>query len=268
MRTLLAAFMALSLVAISGPLSAGVVMTQEIVTTSGANTNNETRTVMVQGNKQKVIMRSQSIVLDLDRGKMLLINPGTKTYTELPFPPTGPMASMMHSVGGVDLDFKKTGASKTMAGYKCQEYDSTGKSMMGEFSAKGCFSMDAPGAEEYTAFTKDLAKKFKEAGMTKTSGNHPDGIPLVLDTTTKMTNFSMPGLTPEQAERIKQMMANRPPTNSKSTTTNIKTAKLSDDTFTVPAGYKERKIEMPFGRGPGMRGAPAPAAQPTPYEGE
>lgn len=138
---------------------------------------------------------------------------------------------MMQNVGGIDLDFKKTGGTQTLSGYKCREYSSTGKSMMGEFSAKGCFAADAPGAGEYAAFTKAMAKKFEAAGMAKTTGNQPDGVPMVLETTTKLTNFNIPGMPPEQAERLKQMMANRPPTTSKSTTTSIKTADLPASTL-------------------------------------
>ncbi len=257
---------ALWLSAFSSPLIAGIVMTQQIVTNSGSNSSTDDRTIMVQGNKQKVVMRGQTIVLDLDQGRMLLINPASKTYTSLPFPPQGPMAAMMQNMGGVDLDFKKTGGSQTLMGYKCQEYSSTGKSMMGEFSAKGCFSPDAPGADQYVAFTQLLSKKFADAGMAKTTGSHPDGVPMVLDTTTKLTNFNIPGMPPEQAERLKAMMANRPPTTSKSTTTSIKTADLPADTFEVPAGYTERKIGLPMGRG--MGGPPAPAPGATPYEGE
>src|SRR5271169_1628439 len=144
MKRVFAILTALWLSAISSPLVAGIVMTQQIITNSGSNSSTDDRTIMVQGNKQKVVMHGQTIVLDLDQGRMLLINPASKTYTTLPFPPQGPMATMMQNMGGVDLDFKKTGETQTLLGYKCQEYDSKGKSMMGEFSAKGCFSPDAP----------------------------------------------------------------------------------------------------------------------------
>jgi uncharacterized protein DUF4412 len=264
MKKALATIAALSLSAIGTAAFAGVVLTQKLVTTSGPNSSTDDRTIMIEGNKQKVVMREQSIVLDLDGGKMIVLSPTTKTYTELPFPPTGQMASMMQNMGGVNLDFKKTGAAHTMAGYKCQEYDSSGKSLMGEFSAKGCFSSQAPGATEYSTFTKTLAKKFEDVGMAKTSGNQPDGVPMELETSTKLTNFNLPGMPPEQAERLKAMMANRPPTVTKSTTTSIKTEEIPAGTFGIPAGYSERKIGM---GGPGaMGGAPAPA--PTPYEGE
>jgi hypothetical protein len=151
-----------------------------------------------------------------------------------------------------------------MAGYQCQQYDSTAKSAMGEFSASGCFSSQAPGAAQYSAFTQHLAKKFADAGMAKTTGNQPDGVPIKLETATKLTNFSIPGMPPEQAEKLKAMMANRPPTISKTTTTSIKTADLPSDTFSVPAGYSERKVGL--GGGGAMGRAPAPG--PTPYEGE
>jgi opacity protein-like surface antigen len=262
MKKALAILAALAVGMLAHPLFAGVVLTQQIVTNSGSNSTTDERTVMVQDNKQKVEMRDQSIVLDLDAGKMILINPAAKTYTELPFPPHGQMAAMMQNMGGVNLDFKKTGKSQTLSGYQCQEYESTAKSAMGEFDARGCFSAQAPGAAAYASFTRELAKKFEEAGMAKTSGNQPDGIPIELRTTTKLTAFNIPGMPPEQAEKLKQMMANRPPTTTKSTTTSIKTADLSADTFGIPAGYTERKVAL---GAPGM-GAPAPG--PTPYEGE
>jgi Domain of unknown function (DUF4412) len=264
MKKAFAIITALSLSAIGTPLFAGLVMTQEIVTSSGSNSSTDNRTIMIEGNKQKVVMRDQTIVLDLDGGKMILLNPATKTYTELPFPPKGQMASMMQNMGGVNLNFKKTGAAQTKSGYKCQEYDSTGKSVMGEFSAKGCFSSQAPGAAQYAAFSRNLAKKFEDAGMARTTGTQPDGVPIELETSTKLTNFSIPGIPPEQAEKLKAMMANRPPTTTKSTTTTIKTADLPADTFEVPAGYSERKIGLSGGGG--MAGAPAPG--PTPSEGE
>lgn len=264
MKKAFAILAALALSAMGSPLIAGVVMTQQIVTSSGSNSSTDDRTIMIEGNKQKVVMRDQSIVLDLDGGKMILLNPAAKTYTTLPFPPQGQMASMMQNMGGVNLDFKKTGGSHTVLGYKCQDYDSSGKSMMGEFSAKGCFASTAPGAAEYGAFTHHMAKKFEDVGMAKTSGSQPDGVPIQMETSTKLTNFNIPGMPPEQAERLKAMMANRPPTTTKSTTTSIKTEDLPADTFGIPADYTERKVGM---AGPGSMGA-APAPGPTPYEGE
>ena len=164
MKKLGAVLAAIFLGTVCSPVLAGVVMTQEIVTNSGSNSMTDNRTIMVQGNKQKVEMHGQTIVLDLDGGKMLLIDPSSKTYTELPFPPRGPMASMMQNVGGIDLDFKKTGGSQTLSGYKCREYSSTGKSMMGEFSAKGCFAADAPGAAEYAGFHQSDGEKIRGGG--------------------------------------------------------------------------------------------------------
>jgi hypothetical protein len=262
MKKAFAILTALWLSTIGSSLFAGVTLTQQIVTSTGSNSSTDNRTVMIEGNKQKVVMRDQTIVLDLDGGKMIVLNPASRTYTELPFPPRGQMASMMQNMGGVNLNFKKTGAVQTMSGYQCQEYNSTGKSPMGEFSARGCFSSQAPGAAQYAAFTRNLAKKFEDAGMTTTTGSQPDGIPIELETSTKLTNFSIPGMPPEQAEKLKAMMANRPPTTSKSTTTSIKAADLPPDTFEIPAGYAERKV----GLGGGAAGAPAPG--PTPYEGE
>src|SRR6516162_9446546 len=104
------------------PTFGGVIVTEKTSTTGGMGAGESERTVMVQGNKQKMTSGKQSIILDIDKGSVLILNPASKTYVEAPFPPTGPMSSMMQSMGGMNLQFKQTGNSKTIAGYHCEEY--------------------------------------------------------------------------------------------------------------------------------------------------
>src|SRR5260370_2358827 len=103
---------------------AGLVMTQETTTNAGGAASKSARTVMVQGSKQKVLMDNQSsIIIDLDKGMMTMIMPEAKSYQEMPFPPKGPMASMMQGMGGINLDFKKPNGHKKIPAYSCDEYN-------------------------------------------------------------------------------------------------------------------------------------------------
>lgn len=117
--------------------------------------------------------------------------------------------------------------------------------MMGnQYSVTGCFSNKAPGAGDFNAFQKTMAAKVKGTAMAM-QGQVPDGVPIELDSTTKITNFSMPGMSPEQSAKLKTMLANRPPVVSKTTVQQIASKDLPADTFTVPAGFT--KQEMPNG---------------------
>jgi hypothetical protein len=273
MKQITAAFAALAIFAASTVVHAGVVVTeQEVIDQGNGHPVTRNRTVMIQGNKQKMVTDRAQVVTDLDLGKMYLINPEKKQYVEMPFPPQGPMAQMMARRMST-LSFKKTGApSKTISGYSCEQYAGAGSMMGNQYSVNGCFSTKAPGARDFDAFQKTMAAKVKGTSMAM-QGEVPDGVPIQLDSTTKITNFSMPGMSPEQSAKLKTMLANRPPVVSKTTVQQIASKDLPADTFTVPAGFT--KQEMPNGgmggganAGGGMShmgGPPAPApSQKTP----
>jgi hypothetical protein len=68
-------------------------------------------------------------------------------------------------------------------------------------------------------------------------------------------------MAPDQAAKLKQMFANRPPVVSKTTVTQIASKDLPGDTFQVPAGFS--KQQMPSGpMGGGAPAAPPPAPSP------
>lgn len=260
MKKFAAAFAALAIFAGSAAAHAGVVVTeQEVIDQGTGQPVTHKRTVMIQGNKQKMITDRSQVVTDLDSGTMYLMNPEKKQYVEMPFPPKGPMAQMM-SQRMSTLSFKKTGSSKTVSGYACQEYTGGGSMMGNQYSVTGCFSTKAPGAKDFDAFQKTMASKVKGTPMAM-QGEVPDGVPMQLDSTTKITNFSMPGMSPDQAAKLKQMLANRPPVVSKTTVTEITSTDISADTFKVPAGFT--KQELPSGGPMGGKAPVAPAPSPS-----
>jgi len=257
-KKLAATFAALAIFAGSSAAAhAGVVVTeQEVIDQGTGSPVTHSRTVMIQGNKQKMVTDRAQVVTDLDNGTMYLMNPVKKQYVEVPFPPQGPMAQIM-SQRMSTLSFKKTGGSKTVSGFACQEYTGAGSMMGNEYTVTGCFSTKAPGASDFDAFQKTMANKVKGTAMAM-KGEVPDGVPIELDSTTKMTNFSMPGMSPDQAAKLKQMFAKRPPVVSKTTVIKIASKELSADTFKVPSDFS--KQEMPAG---GPMGGPATAPSPA-----
>jgi Domain of unknown function (DUF4412) len=263
MKKFVAATAAVFMLAALGIAHAGVVVAEkETVDQGNGKTATSDRTVMIQGNKQKMVTDRAEVVTDLDKGVMYLMSPTRKIYIEMPFPPTGPMASMMSQQMST-LNFKKSGPSKTVAGYACNQYSGAGSMMGNQYSVNGCFSIKAPGARDFDNFQKAMAAKVKGTPM-EMQGQVPSGIPMQLDSTTKVTNFPMSGMSPDQAAKIKQMLANRPPVVSKTVVTQISSKDLPAETFIVPAGYtKQQMPQGPHGAGPmgglGPHSAPAPA---------
>jgi hypothetical protein len=89
-------------------------------------------------------------------------------------------------------------------------------------------------------------------------GNMPDGAPLKLETTTKITHVSMPGMSPDQAAKINEMLAKRPPTVTHMTVTKIAVQDLPSGTFSIPAGYTERQLSSAGGAPPAAPASKVP----------
>jgi Domain of unknown function (DUF4412) len=257
MKILTAAAAAISIALAAAPALAGVVITQQQTMNSENGERKVDQTVMVQGNKQKVVTSSNEVILDLDKGMMYIVDVPHKDYLEIPFPPRGVMAAaMLHNTG---LNFKKVGKSQKVAGYSCDEYTGSGKTMFGEYSVTECVSTRAPGAKEFYSFQKLMASKLKGSGAAP-SGDVPDGIPMSSQTVTHMNAINFSGMTPDQQKRIAQATANRKPTTTSTVVSKVEDKKLADTEFAVPAGFNKRQMQMNMGM---PMGAPHPATPPV-----
>jgi hypothetical protein len=266
MRKLTALLAATTFALSALPAAAGVVIKQKQHVTNGQNSRDSEQTIMVQGNKQKMVTERHIVVTDLDKGMMYVIDPTAKSYFEIEFPPKGQMASMMAASAAAAMNFKSAGKSREIASYKCNDYKGGGHVMAGDYTVTECFSKEAPGAKEFGAFEKNMASKLKGAGATAASGETPEGIPLSSDSTMKMGSVSIPGMSPEQTAKINQMMANRPPVVTSTVVEKVEAKNIADSEFTVPAGFAKRDLPSAPGMG-GMRmggmNAPAPGASPA-----
>jgi Domain of unknown function (DUF4412) len=257
MKILTAAAAAISIALGAAPALAGVVITQQQTMNSASGERKTEQTVMVQGNKQKVVNSTNEVIVDLDKGMMYIVNNSQKDYLEIPFPPRGVIAAaMMHHTG---LSFKKVGKSHKIAGYSCEEYTGSGKTMFGSYNVTECVSTGAPGAKEFYSFQKMMASKLKSTGAAP-SGDIPDGIPMSSETVTSMSALNFSGMTPEQQKRIQQSMANRKPTTTSTVVTKVEEKKLADSDFAVPAGFTKREMQMKMGA---PLGGPHPMTPPN-----
>ena len=260
--TALAAGMTLAMTAM--PAAAGVVITQKQHVTSGTNTRDTEQTISVQGNKQKMVTERHTIITDLDAGKMYVLDPKAKSYFEIEFPPKGQMATMMAASTNAAMNFKRAGSTRDVAGYKCSDYDGGGHMMTGDYTVKECFSTSAPGAAEFQAFEKNMADKLKNSGTPTGNGEMPGGVPLALDSTMKMGKVNIPGMAPDQAAKINEMMAKRPPVTTSTVVEKIESKRLAESDFTVPTDFTKRDLPGPGSMmmRPGAMKMPPPGGAP------
>jgi len=261
MKKMIATFACLlTAVGLNGIACAGVVIDEQVTTSQGTTPAvTHSRQLLVQGHREKMVSDRNMFVIDLDKGTMMLIDPSQKAYAEMPFPPHGMSGNPSQQL---DLNFKKTGKASKVLNYGCEEYSGAGKTQMASVSTSGCFSTSAPGATEFTEFTRAMGLKLQ--GAKAMAGKMPSGIPLTMDSTrTVNAGFSVPGMAPDQAAKLKEMLAKQGPQTTKTVVTKIATRDLTSDTFVAPAGYERRAVGRPAaapGAGAGA-GAPPPAAK-------
>jgi hypothetical protein len=265
MKILTATAAAISIALGAAPALAGVVITQQQIMHSQNGERKIDQTVMVQGNKQKVVTGNNQVILDLDKGMMYVVDIPRKDYLEIPFPPRGVMAAAM--LRNTGLSFKKGAKSQKIAGYSCQEYTGSGKTMFGEYSVTECVAKDAPGAKEFYSFQKLMASKLKSTGAAP-SGDIPDGVPMSSQTVTHMNAINVSGMPPQQQKRIQEAVSKRKPTTTSTVVSKIEEKKLAASDFAVPAGFSKREMQMnmgmPIGGHPGMPAGGHPGMPPAP----
>jgi hypothetical protein len=280
-RCLVAVVAAIGLIAsISNTASAGVVVTRtESIVSGQIGPQQQPRqsTLTVQGNKEKMsVAGGRAIILDLDKSTMEVLDPTKKSYFEMPFPPHGMFGQAIGGPGMHVASFAKAGTSRTVAGYPCEDYKGTGQMPMGQFTTVYCVSTKAAGADEFSAFQKNMMTKLKDSGSGQIPSSYPDGIPMAEDTTTRISLTNFGNLPPEMAEKLKAQFANRPPLITKAEVTKVESRQIDASEFEIPAGYT--KSEPPTGRPMGNRmgapmmggaggasaGAPAAGAAPAP----
>jgi hypothetical protein len=257
MRFRLAAAIALAVAFAATTASAGVVISEDVVVSNQSGTHKSEQTVMLQGNKRKVITKDRIVLTDLDIGRMVVMVPGTKKAGDVPFPPKGVVLVML-AKQGMSIEYKKAAGTHKVAGYDCQDYAGSMKVAHQNIEATECVASAAAGAQEYVAFTKAMAAKLKGSPLA-IKGEIPDGIPVSSTVSVSFIPFPLPKhFPPDLTAKYKADLAKQKPEVTRTTVTKIEVKDIAADEFVVPAQYL-KPSPVPTAK-PGAASSPAAAA--------
>jgi hypothetical protein len=265
MRSKVAAAIALSVAMAATTASAGVVISEDVVFSNAAGTHTTKQTVMIQGNKQKVLGGDRIFITDLDAPKISVLNPARKGYGELRIPPSGVVLAIM-AKDGISVELKKQAGTHKVAGYDCQDYAGTQNLGRYHLEVTECVASAAPGAKEFVAYTKGMAARLKGTPI-EPKGEVPDGIPVSSTVSVALIPYPIPkNFPPNLAAQVKEANAKAKPEVKRTTVTKIEAKEIAADEFLVPAEYLKPKPKTEFKQGvPGGPNPPIPAPeQPIP----
>jgi hypothetical protein len=267
-RYTVAATAAIVLALAATTASAGIIISEEVVVTDQAGHQHKSeQSVMLQGNKQKVVTADRVIITDLDAGKMVVLIPASRKFAEVPFPPAGVIVSLLARQGSF-IDYAKSAGTGKAAGYDCQNYAGTWTAGHLKIDGKECVANAAAGAKEYVAYRKTLADKLKGTRLAL-KGEIPDGVPVSTTVSTGIIPPPIPrGFSPAQIAEINKSNAKAKPEIRNTKVTKIEVKDLPAGGFAVPADYSNLKPN-PSAGAPGVpaksgTGGVAPKAAASP----
>ena len=203
-----------------------------------------------------------STIADLAAKQVILLMHDQKV-AQVITAPAGPAATSPLPPGmKIDASVTRSGKSQVIDGFKCEEYNFTTSISMAEMGPKGppeaaammqdltmkmtgsmWVSKDAPGAAEYRAFQQAMvASQLGPTAMGATGANMPGMEKLMkamadVDGVAYLTEINM---TIEGTGQVADMMRKMGAMRMVTRVTSISASPLSDDLFTIPAGYTKQ----------------------------
>jgi len=166
-----------SILSFGEPVHAGVIMSETEVQSGLSDSTTINKTVYIQGKQQKIETSHDEKIIDLQKGVLYEIDPKRKSYVRKAFPPRIKHEAAKSSVKLSAVALKKTGRSRSIDGYSCDEYRGMGRLDVMEVTLDQCISQDAPGARELSNFQKEAASRLK-ARSPADSADSSKGMPL------------------------------------------------------------------------------------------
>ena len=221
----------------SGSASAGVVITETQVQKDHDGYATLHKTVYVQGRKQKIETSDRQTIIDLDKGRTFIVYPNQRSYIEMAFPPAGDQTPAAPGIKFGVLTLKRTGATRSIAGYSCNEYQGEGKMAVMAVVVNQCISGDAPGASEFLGFQSALSATLGQPPQPAGWGEGAGGIAL--------EERSI--VTAPTALNIPRGATVAPVATSVTMVRKIRVIRLPDATFAPPRGF--HRIAPPAANG-------------------
>jgi Domain of unknown function (DUF4412) len=228
MRMLENAIIATILILFGQPVHAGVIMSETEVQSGLGDPTTINKTVYVQGKKQKIETSHDENIIDLEKGVLYEIDSNRKSYVRIAFPPKREREVAGASIKLSAVALKKTGRSRSIDGYSCEEYRGIGKLDVMDVTVDQCMSRDAPGAREIANFQKEVASRLKGRSPADSADNSKEGMPLEQSSSIKprIPGTSLP-------DKVTSALM-----TTKTVVKNIQVRNLPSATFEPPAGFR------------------------------
>jgi hypothetical protein len=190
-------------------------------------TFSENKTIYIQGNKQKIEKQDVTVVTDLDKSVIYIIDKNGHVYTEMPLGALGPAQS--GNVQSETILLNKTGETRVIADQRCDEYRGVEGNKLEHVTIKACVSTRAPGAKDMSEFERKMVARL--------SGGKPEGsadsqtASLMLDKQSVLS-FRVPDPSRDQAYRTASLL-------TETRINKIQLKPLPPETFKPPKGYNK-----------------------------
>jgi len=231
------AFASIVVVGWAAVARAGVVIQgQDLVTRSTISRDVKPTpyTETVEGKQAKIAIGTFQFIIDLAANKVLVLVLRRGRYFELGFPPPSVIGGLiLRRILPPMVKYKKTGKHLALAGHRCDQYAGVGEINGAVYSVEACYSIDAPGAQDYAAFVKSAMAKAGKASAAA-SDEIPDGIPLELNATITPKQPQSPAVS-TQKQAIPQAPVE---IKWKTVLTSVASRSIAAAEFQPPAGFK------------------------------
>jgi hypothetical protein len=148
---------------VTGSVFSDMTIVQKVETSGvmGQPATKGNMTIYIKGSKMKVDNMGQSMsqIVDIDSGMMFIINPAQKTVMTATVDQMKQYAGMLGQAGQGGASAQKTGNSKEVNGYPCEEYKITTSGMVSSETI-ACVSdkIESAEFEKFRKFSEDLTK--------------------------------------------------------------------------------------------------------------
>lgn len=226
MRLISSAFVIATGILFAQVASAGVVMSETEVQNGVDGFAAVSKKVYVQGRKQKVETPDHQTIIDLDRGRIFVVDRRKHTYTETSFPGSSD-AQPVPGVRMGTLVLRRTGETRRVAGYSCDEYQGVVEVRDVNVTVDRCISAQVPGAPELSAFQNALNSSL--TGHRGSPSNSKGATGMALEERSVIAP-RRPSIAPEAP-------TNQPLVRTRTLVDNIRVTALPADMFLPPANF-------------------------------
>lgn len=222
---------------------AGVVMAETSTATApDGQTNSQTKTIYLQGNKRKVERQDIAAITDLDKSIIYIIDKHHHEYAEMPLQKLG--ASLGDSGRGRPVTLNNTGNVRVVANHPCREYRASEGDKLERVTISACVSSDVPGAREVAQFDQKMIAQLEGHDSQPKADSPAHTVMLEKES---IVSFRIPDPSHHRLYRTASLSA-------RTRVNQIQVKPLPPETFTPPKGFSQFRSHKPEVAPPSLPG--------------